>query len=826
MSGSNDQSPYAGAPIANNQNPMAQELLEALTGKGQQAQYDEMGRPIAQPTRIPREAPTPPPPRAELVEKWCGRVKADKKHFESKFKRMRRNGHFANGEQWPERDIVLEGEEDDRYVANIALRHVQQRTAALYASNPTVKATQRERMLAVIWDGDMATLQQAQQQLAQAVQQAQLHAQQTGTAYDPSQPPPGVSPNALAIIADFKNVQDYNKMLKRVAKTLELLWDYNVAEQVFPFKTMMKMTIRRAVITGVGYVKLGFQRAMQLSPEIELRIADMTERLVNIERLSNDIADGEIPPDAPEAEELRLAIQALLEEKQVIVREGLVFDYPDTTAIIPDKKCKSLHGFLGADWVTQEYILSPEEIQEIYNVDVGKSFRGFSKDGQGNAERSSTPDGERPDGELACVWEIYSRKDGLVYVICEGYPDFLREPAAPECYLDRFWPWFPIILNEGYDDKSIFPQSDIDLIWDMQLEINRARQGLREHRHANRPMIAAAGGALDDNDKEKLRTHPANALIELNGLAPGQNIKDVLQPVQMPEIDPAMYDTDATFEDVLRVTGSDQASMGQTSSTTATDVAVAQSSQHTDLASVLDDQDDLLTELATAAGKLLLLNVSAQTVQKVIGPGAVWPELTKMDVVDNLYLKIKAGSTGRPNRQQDMQNAQIIFPMLMRIPNISPEWMARELIRRMDDRMDLTEAFVESTPSMDAINRIQGTVATPQAQDPVNTVNVPPPGAPGSSPTPLPGAPAGGAAPPPTGGAQAPMGGAAPPPTGGAQAPMGGAPNDPAAQGNQGAQNAPAVNPVNGRLGPRTPPVPGANGLQPHQRPGTSSPTP
>ena len=45
--------------------------------------------------------------------------------------------------------------------------------------------------------------------------------------------------------------------------------------------------------------------------------------------------------------------------------------------------------------------------------------------------------------------------------------------------------------------------------------------------------------------------------------------------------------------------------------------------------------------------------------------------------------------------------------------------------------------------------------------------------------------------------------------------PMGGAANDPTAQGNQGAQNAQVPPPANGLLGPRTPPVPGANGLMP-----------
>ena len=28
------------------------------------------------------------------------------------------------------------------------------------------------------------------------------------------------------------------------------------------------------------------------------------------------------------------------------------------------------------------------------------------------------------------MWEIYNRKDGLVYVICDGYREFLREPAV------------------------------------------------------------------------------------------------------------------------------------------------------------------------------------------------------------------------------------------------------------------------------------------------------------------------------------------------------------------------------------------------------------
>lgn len=780
----------------------AAQVVAALTAK--QPGMDAMGNQVASGDRVDRDAPTVSEARRRLVNRWTARVKADKKHHEGAFKRMRRNGRFANGEQWQQDDRnggYADGK-DKRYVANVTLRHVQQRTASLYASNPKVVCRQRERMLATIWDGDMVTLQAAQQQMAAAVAQQQQITRATGVPPQPGVPPPGLSESAMAILTDFANVQGYNKMLKRVGKTLELLWEYNVSEQTYSFKSMMKLTVRRAIVSGVGYVKLGFQRAMQINPEYTQRIADMTERLVNIQRVSDDIADGKLDRDSADAEQLRLAIQALMQEAQVITREGLTFDYPDSSAIIPDKKCKTLREFLGADWVTQEYMLTRDEIQEIYNVDVGTSYRTYSAggDSEPSTAEDAGPGNEGLDGASgrAAVWEIYSRKDGLIYVVCDGYADFLREPASPDVYLDRFWPWFAMVLNEGYHENEVYPVSDVDLMRDMQLELNRARQGLREHRRANRPKMATAAGMLEPSDKEKLMTHPANAVIELNALAPGQKIEDVLQPVKMPPIDPALYDTSPTFEDLLRVLGQDQASTGQTTDATATEASVAQSAQHTDLASVLDDQDELLTALAQAAGKVLLLNVSAQSVQKIVGPGAVWPELTKEDVAENLYLEVEAGSTGRPNKQQEVMNAQLIFPMLQRMPGINPEWMARELLKRLDDRMDLTDAFIAGQPSMDAINRIQGTVAAPPPSDPTNP-HAPPPGA----------AP-GGTAVSPTGATLPP-----PPPGAGPAPPGNGGPNDPQMQGPQGAQNAPVPPPVNGLLGPRTPPVPGANGAMP-----------
>ena len=269
---------------------------------------------------VSRDPPEPDEARRRLVERWQTRVREARTHWKPSFDRMRANMNFVNGDQWEtetrrRRRRRRDAERDERYVANIALRHVLQRTAELYPNNPTVKAHRRPKIMAQTWDGSEQALQQAQLGMQNAAQMGM---------------PP--APNIMATIQDAAQVKQYDQLMDRLAKTLEILYEYNIEEQTHSFKTMMKMTVRRSIVTCVGYVKLGFQRAMKMSPAIEARIADMSERLANIERLSQDIADGEIEMDSADAEALRLAIKGLTQEGQLIVREGLSFDYPDSTA--------------------------------------------------------------------------------------------------------------------------------------------------------------------------------------------------------------------------------------------------------------------------------------------------------------------------------------------------------------------------------------------------------------------------------------------------------------------------------------------------------------
>jgi hypothetical protein len=239
-----------------------------------------------------------------LVGSLTDMVKQAKTHWSKTFKQMEDDQRFCAGQQWPEdpkKSAYNDTYDDDLYVANITLQHVQKRVAALYAKNPKAVAKKRQRLLATTWDGSLESLAQAESTVKQA--QAALMGLPAGVPGMPpgglpgapgtplppgangsGPPPPGAPPgmpgmpmmapppppmpgpaemmNAQAVLADAQAVKQQMQMLNKIGRTLEILYDYEISEQTPSFKSAMKMTVRRAATSGVGWTRLGFQRLM------------------------------------------------------------------------------------------------------------------------------------------------------------------------------------------------------------------------------------------------------------------------------------------------------------------------------------------------------------------------------------------------------------------------------------------------------------------------------------------------------------------------------------------------------------------------------------
>ena len=637
-------------------------------------------------------APTPSDDTKILVEEWRKRViTARDVVWKEDFDRMRRATQWAT---WGCDKGWLAAA---KYRANVLGRHINVKVASLYARQPSVRIRPRQMLDSVIWDGDAASLRQAQMAVMQAAASGGMP-----------------DPNMAAIVAEAEAVVVERRLRDRIAKTLERLVDWTWGSD---FKRGMKQAVRRALTCGVAWIRYDIVRGLEavsetggrISPAHLEQITDLRRQLAMIEaQMAAVEADGE--------ELERLHVRRLELERAIrglkggrMVEECVVWSFPQATAIIPAPGCVSLVGLEGADWAAEEMFLDREQVLATYGVDVGRDAVSYRRD------RSYDPDADRGrDNALVCVWHIWDRRTQMEMAIADGYSGWLLEPRSPLVYRPRFWPWEALVFNEAeLPPGKLYPPSEVDALLEIQDDINQACQALREHRRARRPLWVCATGIIKEEEQRNLVDKPAFAVVEMAVLHQ-QKVADVLQPLPQQPTDPIVYDTTPQRRDMMLVGGTQDADLGPTSGATATEVAVAQGARSRELAEDVDALDDVLTRLVERLVQTLASELSEETVKAVVGPGAAWSEVDPGRLVREIEVRIRAGSSGRPNREMELAALERVMPLIVQIPGIDPTWLAEEVLRRLDDDLDLGEALSPATPSIVAINQMAKAPVAPE----------------------------------------------------------------------------------------------------------------
>lgn len=634
--------------------------------------------------------------RKALVKRWVETIVGDKRHWKKAFDRM---------DKWSQ--IAAEGADEewvdgDKYVVPIVMRHINQAVATLYAKNPKVSAKPKPKLLYTVWDGDPQSIQAAMQAAEQG------------------------DPQAVQLLQEIDEVRKQLILQRRMGRTMEILFDHFLSEQDSGYKEQIKAAVRRAKVNGVAYLKLGFQRQLQTDPEIERQLSDITNKITRIEAMMQAQAAEPLAEGDADIEDLRIQVEDLQSRLDIIVREGPVLSFPRSQSIIPDRRCRHLKTFAGSRHVSEEFELTPEEVLQVYGVDLNtaKWERHFKADEKGDGEAGKADERKA----VARLWRVWDKSNQQVFVVCDGYPDFLQAPKEPDVAIDRFWPIFPLVFNEAED--RVFPLSDVGATRHMQREYNNARQGLRDHRIANQPKYVSAKGKIPEADRTRFASAAPHEMFEMEGMTPGEKVDDLLQSVKHAPIDPALYETETTFSDVQRAVGSQEANLGGTSDATATEVSIAENSRMSASADNIDDLDMALTALARAMGQVMLLELDIGTVREIAGPGAVWPELNREQVARELLLEIEAGSSGRPNKAAEMANLDRAMPIVLQLPGVNPAPFVKKYSWLLD--INPEDAFVEGLPSITALNAMRGPPGgagpdDPGAQGPQGADNAPRP---------------------------------------------------------------------------------------------------
>lgn len=488
--------------------------------------------------------------------------------------------------------------------------------------------------------------------------------------------------------------------IKTFCKTLEMVLQNQFIKRG-KLKRRMTRAISSAFSAPVSWFKISYQKDWGKDPLSANRISDAQDNLAEIERLIAEVEKAE-PDHLAKKAELESQIAAIENQVDVVLQEGLVIDRElcENIIILDDSIC-SFSDYAEANAIAHLVPMSCED----YKTRFGKEAKGtkYSSKDVKKSEENYNKESDSPDFVLVC--EIWSKQHSTVYTFNLGAHEWARAPYQPTKIGERFYPFFALYFNDL--DGGEMPLTEVSQWAPVQDEYSSMRTQLAQVRRENRPgFIYRMGGSLTDKDVQSFVNRGGNTVIGIQGLGAKTPLSNDLFPFPTVTIDPTVYDPTPIMRDLEQAAGISDASRQMIISTkTATEAEIAASGQQSKTAYRVDQIEELIAEMATFSAQLLLSNFTEQQVEKITGPGYVWPDMPKEDIFALYTIEIVAGSTGKPNQRKEQDAWAKLAPEINRTIELSAQMeqmgalqqskalkaVLKETLRRFDQRLDLAE---------------------------------------------------------------------------------------------------------------------------------------
>ncbi len=606
------------------------------------------------------------PQADELAKKWNQRISAARAHWEKFHKRVKHNRKTVAGFDW---DADPASASFYKHRANLIHGTITAMLPQIYARNPEISAT----------------------------------------------------PNFKA------------DSLKKFCGTLEKVTNTHLEKA--DLKGRAKATVRAALTASYGVVKVMYQRDIRQDPIILGRINDTQDNILQVERLLAELQDeGQRGNLEAKQAELQQLMRALNEKVEITAAEGLVIDRVLTENLLVDPTVCEFWDYKDAGWLAQIIPMKKSDAEATYKVKLDKAkayedgVKGKAKDGR-FASAGASLDG---DQQIA-VLEIWDKRTQTVYTMAEGCDHWLREPYSPPKAGERWYPFF-LLPFQLVDGQFVAP-SLVDLTERLQEEHNQARDGFNKHRDLCKPGWIAGG----DVSEKSIKRYTDSDIGEITIIdTEGKPLNQVIQPRQHPPIDPSVYDTSAVRYDWELVTGVQDSQRGSiVKAKTATEASIMQQGLSARVSEFRDQVEDWLQEISQFAAQVLLQELAPPQVERIMGPAQPsikevngiqvevlekpydWPELSREEVFDMVSMRIRAGTTGAPDKQEQQEVWAQVLPLIqglvMQIMQVRSAGgdaeplinLLKETVKRFDERLEV-EQFIPKAPAMPASPAIPG----------------------------------------------------------------------------------------------------------------------
>jgi hypothetical protein len=513
--------------------------------------------------------------------------------------------------------------------------------------------------------------------------------------------------------------------LKLFCETLEKVTNRELEQA--NLKQRAKSSVRAALTCSIGIVKVMYQRDYKRDPIIQSRIQDTQDNIATVEGLLADLEDPNQRGDQEaKLAELRQTMAVLEQQVEIVAAEGIVVDRVMTENLLIDPTITEFWDYRDADWMCQIVPMRRAAAEAQYGLDLSgaKSYRDAATNDEGRSMRYAGGKTASDEDAQIAVLEIWDRRSQSVYTMAEGCDFWLREPFAPERAGQRWYPFF-LLPYQVVDGQFIGP-SIVDLMEKLQDEHNEARNKFNQHRDLIRPGYVA-GSEVSEKTLKRFTDAVMGEVTIVD--TDGKPLQQVIQPRQHPPIDPAAYDTGPVRYDIEQVTGLQDAMRSTVvQPKTATEASIMQQGLSGRVSEFRDQVEDWLQEIAQYTAEILLQELTPEQVSRVMGERFDWPQLDREGVFDLVEMRIRAGTTGEPDKMEQQESWTKVLPIIQQLVTMIVQIqiqggnadpiinILRETLARFDERLDV-EQFIPKPPQ-------------PPMQPPMQPAQAMPPGMP------------------------------------------------------------------------------------------------
>ena len=465
-----------------------------------------------------------------------------------------------------------------------------------------------------------------------------------------------------------------------------------------------KAAVRAALTTTVGWVKITYQQDIRRDPQIEHRINDTQDNIRHLEALSLELKEGDSGDTERDVmlDQMQQQLAALEQQVEVVAAEGFAIDpILAEDILILDDSINSVDDISQAKAIAHRIWMTKEMYQEVFGAPPEGDVRIFNESGK---EQPAENDDSQ---KRVAVWEIWDKQTQTVYTLAEGAKRWAKEPYQPEATGERWYPFFALMFNRV--DKALIAPSLVEMLIELQDEYNGMRTRLAEHRRESKPnRIYRKSGGLSDDDVRRLSNRESDEWVGVGG-SPDTPITNEIVILPNPPIDPNVYDTSQILRDIEQVSGATDASRGSINKAkTATEAEIMAMGLQSRTGEMLDVIEDWLTDMAEYVFQIMLLVLTKDQVVGIAGDGAVWPEeASRDDAYRMIDVKIRAGSTAKPNKMRERDQWIQFMPQVLQLiqsiaqarqqgmPDLEHAYreVLEETLRRFDERLS-AESFL------------------------------------------------------------------------------------------------------------------------------------